>query len=240
METARIRHWAMRHPPRPTPQAGIKVAERKSWPCQESHPIPIIVHKRSWCDIWGWSDSNFHKERKRSKKKEKRGRGGLWKLTPRWTRSATFNSCPQRLGKAFGFPHSSHRPGGDELNKLKPDRSFATKSGHFHLLPTGVVRGAMLLGSCRKWLSRLNGQSAEPIGNLYDFLPVIAEVQREPCHEDIPTIFSTSSTVSPPQGSPANTTEEKRWPCPFPSRPTLRGSGAVTLVHRPGRAGAKW
>jgi len=46
--------------------------------------------------------------------------------------------------------------------------------------PLGIVRGALLLGSCRKWLPRLNGQSVEPIASLYYFLPVIAEVQREP------------------------------------------------------------
>ena len=59
------------------------------------------------------------------------------------------------------------------------DRSLARKFYDYRM-PLGVVRGAMLLGSCRKWLSRLNGQSAEPIGSLYYFLPIIAEVQREP------------------------------------------------------------
>jgi len=32
--------------------------------------------------------------------------------------------------------HIFHRPDGDDLNKPKPDISFATKTGHFDLLPT--------------------------------------------------------------------------------------------------------
>ena len=59
------------------------------------------------------------------------------------------------------------------------DWSLARKFYDYRI-PLGVVRGALLLGACRKWLSRLNGQSAEPIGSLYYFLPLIAEVQREP------------------------------------------------------------
>ena len=62
---------------------------------------------------------------------------------------------------------------------VEADRSLARKFYDYRM-PWGVVRGAMLLGACRKWLSRLNGQSVEPIGSLYDFLPVIAEVQHEP------------------------------------------------------------
>lgn len=59
------------------------------------------------------------------------------------------------------------------------DRSLARKFYDCRM-PLGVVRGGMLLGSCRKWMSRLHGQSVEPIGSLYYFLPVIAELQREP------------------------------------------------------------
>ena len=39
--------------------------------------------------------------------------------------------CKTLLGFAL-----SHRHGGDKLNKPKPDRSLATETGHFHLLPT--------------------------------------------------------------------------------------------------------
>ena len=35
----------------------------------------------------------------------------------------------------LGFAHF-HRHGGDELKTTKPDRSLATKTGHFYLLPT--------------------------------------------------------------------------------------------------------
>ena len=38
-----------------------------------------------------------------------------------------------------GFPHSFHRPGGGQPNKPKPDRSLATKTGHFYLLPTLIT-----------------------------------------------------------------------------------------------------
>ena len=35
----------------------------------------------------------------------------------------------------LGFAHF-HRHGGDELKTTTPDRSLATKTGHFYLLPT--------------------------------------------------------------------------------------------------------
>ena len=109
METARIRHGAIRHPPRASPQAGVNVAERKSSPCPESHGIPIIVHKRSWCDILRWSDSNFHKERKRSKKKEKKEKAegeacGNCRNYGNPLKNADSHSClekPSKNGSAF-------------------------------------------------------------------------------------------------------------------------------------------
>ena len=38
----------------------------------------------------------------------------------------------------LGFAHF-HRHGGDELKTTKPDRSLATKTGHFYLLPTDII-----------------------------------------------------------------------------------------------------
>jgi hypothetical protein len=49
----------------------------------------------------------------------------------------TKNVFPTATCKTLRVSHRFHRLGGDELNKPKPDRSFATKTGHFHLLPTG-------------------------------------------------------------------------------------------------------
>ena len=43
---------------------------------------------------------------------------------------------PPELAKPCWVSHRFHRHGGDELNKPKPDRSFATKTGHFYLLLT--------------------------------------------------------------------------------------------------------
>jgi len=42
------------------------------------------------------------------------------------------------LEKPAGFSHRFHRHGGDEPKTTKPDRSFATKTGHFYLLLTEV------------------------------------------------------------------------------------------------------
>jgi hypothetical protein len=39
----------------------------------------------------------------------------------------------------LGFAHF-HRHGWHELKSTKPDRSFATKTGHFHLLLTAGCR----------------------------------------------------------------------------------------------------
>jgi hypothetical protein len=43
---------------------------------------------------------------------------------------------PPQLAKPCWVSHRFHRLGGGQPNKPKPDRSFATKTGHFHLLPT--------------------------------------------------------------------------------------------------------
>jgi len=39
-----------------------------------------------------------------------------------------------------GVSHSFHRPGGGNQQTTKPDRSLATKTGHFYLLPTVILR----------------------------------------------------------------------------------------------------
>jgi hypothetical protein len=59
------------------------------------------------------------KERKSTKKKEIKGRGGLWKLPqPRKSITVAFGNillddflC--RLENPAGFPHCCHKPGGD-------------------------------------------------------------------------------------------------------------------------------
>jgi hypothetical protein len=63
--------------------------------------------------------SGWLKERKRTKKKEIRGRGGLWKLPqPRKSTSVAFGNILfddflRCLENPAGFPHSFHKPGGD-------------------------------------------------------------------------------------------------------------------------------
>ena len=51
-------------------------------------------------------------------------------------------------------------------------------------LPLSVVLDAILLGSCRKYISRLNGGVPQIIASLAYFEPLIAEVSREPLAED--------------------------------------------------------
>jgi len=52
------------------------------------------------------------------------------------------NSFPTAACKTLQVSHSFHRLGGYELKTTKPDRSLATKTGHFHLLLTWI-------GNCR-------------------------------------------------------------------------------------------
>jgi hypothetical protein len=46
---------------------------------------------------------------------------------------------PHLLAKRCCVSHSFHRLGGYPTKTTKPDRSFATKTGHFYLLPTQSV-----------------------------------------------------------------------------------------------------
>ena len=46
------------------------------------------------------------------------------------------NSFPTAACKTLQVSHSFHRLGGNDLKTTKPDRSLATKTGHFHLLLT--------------------------------------------------------------------------------------------------------
>jgi hypothetical protein len=46
------------------------------------------------------------------------------------------NSFPTAACKTLRVSHSFHRLGGYKPKTTKPDRSFATKTGHFQLLPT--------------------------------------------------------------------------------------------------------
>jgi hypothetical protein len=46
------------------------------------------------------------------------------------------NSFPTAACKTLRVSHSFHRLDGYKSKTTKPDRSLATKTGHFHLLPT--------------------------------------------------------------------------------------------------------
>ncbi len=84
-------------------------------------------------------------------------------------------------------------------------------------LPLGVVRGALLLGACRKWLSWLNGQSAEPIRSLYYFLSVIAEVQHQPLPRGYSRYlqYKLESFTAAWHSGPHQRTENGGAPIPF-------------------------
>jgi hypothetical protein len=49
-------------------------------------------------------------------------------------------SFPTAACKTLRVSHSFHRLGGYKSKTTKPDRSFATKTGHFQLLPTRTMR----------------------------------------------------------------------------------------------------
>lgn len=51
-------------------------------------------------------------------------------------------------------------------------------------IPVSIVRDAILIGSCRKYLSWLNGGRSESIGSLQYFEPLIDEVSRQPITDD--------------------------------------------------------
>jgi hypothetical protein len=46
---------------------------------------------------------------------------------------------PQYLAKPYGFRTVSTGPAAVNEQTTKPDTSFATKTGHFHLLPTVIL-----------------------------------------------------------------------------------------------------
>jgi len=50
-------------------------------------------------------------------------------------------SFPTAACKTLRVSHSFHRLGGNDLKTTKPDRSLATKTGHFHLLLTRIAPG---------------------------------------------------------------------------------------------------
>jgi hypothetical protein len=63
---------------------GRKRGEDEFTPCGESVEISNVAYKRTWRELFRDGKSNLDKERKRTKKKERFGRGGLWKLPQRW------------------------------------------------------------------------------------------------------------------------------------------------------------
>ena len=58
-----------------------------------------------------------------------------------------FHRCLEKPRTTLGFSTVTTGPAAINLTNLKPDRSFATKTGHFHLLSTkktGVISPSML------------------------------------------------------------------------------------------------
>jgi hypothetical protein len=47
-----------------------------------------------------------------------------------------FHRCLEKPRTTFGFSTVPTGPAAINLTNLQPDRSFATKTGHFYLLPT--------------------------------------------------------------------------------------------------------
>src|SRR5215203_5790813 len=70
------------------------------------------------------------KKEKRTKKERKRPDGN------RRNGGKTKNSFSTVACKTLRVLHRFHRPGDGEYKTTKPDTSFATETGHFHLLPT--------------------------------------------------------------------------------------------------------
>ena len=68
--------------------------------------------------------------------------------------------------------------------KFSPADVRATKALERRGVPLAVVLDAMLVGSCRKYLSWLNDGTSEAIGSVAYFLPLIAEIQQQPLAED--------------------------------------------------------
>src|SRR5215204_4853045 len=72
--------------------------------------------------------------RKRKKKEPKKKESGLMETDATVEKQKTV--FPPLLAKPFRVLHRFHRPGDGEYKTTKPDTSFATETGHFHLLPT--------------------------------------------------------------------------------------------------------
>jgi hypothetical protein len=51
-------------------------------------------------------------------------------------------------------------------------------------IPLEIIQDAVLLGSCRKYISWLNGGSAEGIGSLRYFVQIVIELRRQPISAD--------------------------------------------------------
>ena len=62
----------------------------------------------------------------------------------------------------LGFAHF-HRHGWHELKTTKPDRSFATKTGHFHLLLTGYSLGHLDREGVRPSVKPENSKTYNPL-----------------------------------------------------------------------------
>ena len=53
-----------------------------------------------------------------------------------------------------------------------------------HNIPLELIQDALLMGACRKLISLLNGNSAEPIASLAYFEGLIAEIRERPIPAD--------------------------------------------------------
>jgi hypothetical protein len=103
----------------------------------------IVAYKRSWHGRPGKKNRDLSKR----KKKEQKERNGFGRGKPVETAAAMeikkgglrrhfLNRFPPLLANPAGFRTVPTGSATVDFNKPKPDRSFATKTGHFNLLPT--------------------------------------------------------------------------------------------------------
>jgi transposase len=102
-----------------------------------SSGLPIVAYKRSWGEVFP-DDAPGSGERKKKGPKKKEW-GGLMETDAAVEKQRTF--FPPLLAKPFGFRTVPTAPAAINQQTIKPDISLATKTGHFHLLPTSFCTG---------------------------------------------------------------------------------------------------
>jgi len=77
---------------------------------------------------------------------------------------------------------------GDIHGGFRPSDASIAKEFYEQRIPVGVLRDAMLLGACRKYLSWLNGKTPHRIQTLRYFEGILTEVR----HQPLPPGYSTN------------------------------------------------